>query len=70
MPKTHMIPSLPFSLQVSIEIDSKTGNQEIVHIRAKRSSHRGSVVTNQTSIHEDADSIPGIAQWVKHLVLP
>ena len=34
-----------------------------------RSSHYGSVVMNPTSIHEDAGSIPDLAQWVKDLVL-
>ena len=34
-------------------------------LRRLRSSHRGSVETNLTSIHEDGGSIPGLAQWVK-----
>ena len=34
------------------------------------SSHCGSVEIILTSIHEDADLIPGLTQWVKDLALP
>ena len=34
-----------------------------------RSSHRGTVEANSTRNHEVASSIPGLAQWVKDLVL-
>ena len=42
----------------------------VFKIYQKGSSHCGLVVTNPTSIHEDAGLIAGLTQWVKDLVLP
>ena len=43
---------------------NQTGNKSIMG-----SSHHGAAETNQTRNHEVAGLIPGLAQWVKDLVL-
>ena len=42
----------------------------LINIKQAGTSYIGSSETNLTSIHEDAGSIPGLAQRVKDLVLP
>ena len=48
---------------------NKIGHRAMIEFPQRWSSHCGSAEMNLTSIHEDKGSVPGLAQWVKALVL-
>jgi len=55
---------------LGISIYYGDGHKEFLKIKINRSSHCGSAETNLTKNHGVADSIPGLAQWIKDPVLP
>ena len=50
---------------MSISLLIKVGDHKKQKGGSSQSCHCGLAVMNLTSIHEDAGSIPGLAQWVK-----
>ena len=68
---TPALPRTPAAIQHLLHTNMiPKDNRELIKKLDARSSLRGLAITNPTSIHEDAGSIPGLAQWVKDPVLP
>ena len=65
---TPMFIAAQFTTAKTLKLPKCPSTEEWTKKMWYKSSHCGSVVT--TSIHEDASSIPGLAQWVKDLALP
>ena len=55
---------------VSLELPGLPVFQEKLEMQGFSSSRHGTAETNLTSIHEDAGSMPVLAQWVWDLALP
>ena len=71
--KNLVLPQLSCRLQLWLRFSPWPRNFHMLWAqpkqKRKQSSHRGSVETNLTSIPEDTDSIPGLAQWIGDLGL-
>ena len=55
----------PYGTYTENCLSSQGVRRAVVKNRQLRSSHRGSAVTNLTSIHDNSGSIPGLTQWVE-----
>ena len=61
---------LSLSIEIIMSEESEAPRREVTFKALFWSSHCGSAVNEPTSIHEDAGSIPGLAQWVKDPAMP
>ena len=59
-----MIITINLGSVLSTHVDTKKEKEKMFW-----SSHHGSAVMNLINIHEDAGSIPGLAQWIKDSML-
>ena len=70
-PALACLPPLPATSHLpKPRVYSCSSSASTLQIGHSWSSYHGSVETNLTRIHKDTGLIPGLAQWVKDLVLP